>query len=146
MQRLASWFLVLFVALLAGCAHQYGAYPGETQLREGKIEQITPIDIASNHHQGLGAIVGGLGGLGIGSLIGGGSGRDVAMVLGAIGGAVAGNEIQRQNAQPIPGQQIIVRLYSGVLVQVTQPLGPYLQLGQPVFVEGFGESARVIPR
>lgn len=146
MQRITSWLLVVMLAFTAGCAHHHGSQSGETQLREGRIEQITPIDIASNHHQGLGAVLGGLGGLGIGSLIGGGSGRDVAMVVGAIGGAVAGNEVQRRNAQPIPGQQIIVRLYNNVLVQVTQPMGPFLQVGQPVFVEGYGENARVVPR
>ena len=68
--------------------------------------------------------MGGLGGLGIGSLIGAGTGRDVAMVVGAIGGAVAGNEVQKRHDQPIPGQQIIVRLNSGVLVQVIQPMEP----------------------
>ena len=102
------------------------------------------MQIQSNHHRGIGAIVGGLGGLGIGSLIGAGTGRDVAMVVGTLGGALVGNEVQKKQDQPVPGQQIIVRVKSGVLVAVTQPTNPDLKIGQRVYIEGNGEGARVI--
>jgi outer membrane lipoprotein SlyB len=115
-------------------------------VREGTIEQITPVQLQSSHHTGVGAVVGGVAGLGIGSLIGDGSGRDVARVLGAVGGAVAGNEIQKRYEQPMAGEQIVVRTRSGVLVSVTQPVAPGLRVGQRVYVEGNGESARVVPR
>ena len=118
----------------------------EQEIRSGVIEQITEVQIPTNHHRGLGAVVGGLGGLGIGSLIGAGTGRDVAMVLGTLGGAVLGNNVQKKYDQPEPGQQIIVRLKSGVLVMVTQPTNPGLRPGQAVYVEGNGDGARVIPR
>lgn len=147
MKRLAVLCTSLVTALLlTACATPGGAQPGAVEIRQGVIEQITSVQIPTNHHQGLGAVIGGLGGLGIGSLIGAGTGRDVAMVVGAVGGAVIGNEVQKKNDQPVPGQQIIVRVSSGVLVQVTQPLGPSLFVGQRVYVEGSGESARVMPR
>ena len=127
MKRLAGLLSAAATALvLTACAAPGGGQPGAVEIRTGVIEQITPVQIPTNHHRGLGAVVGGLGGLGIGSLIGAGTGRDVAMVVGAIGGAVAGNEVQKRHDQPIPGQQIIVRLASGVLVQVIQPMGPAL--------------------
>src|SRR5215471_1953260 len=119
---------------------------GETEVRQGVIEQITETQLQTNHHRGLGAIIGGLGGLGIGSLIGGGTGRDVAMVAGTLGGALLGNNVQKRYDQPVPGQQIIVRLKSGVLVQITQPANPNLRPGQQVYVEGSGEGARVVPQ
>jgi outer membrane lipoprotein SlyB len=119
---------------------------GESEVRQGVIEQITDTQLQSNHHRGVGAIVGGLGGLGIGSLIGGGTGRDVAMVAGTLGGALVGNEIQKRHEQPVPGQQIIVRVKSGVLVQITQPANPKLRQGQRVLIEGSGEGARVVPQ
>jgi outer membrane lipoprotein SlyB len=122
------------------------AATGEAEIRQGVIEQITQMDLPTNQHRGLGAIIGGLGGLGIGSLIGGGTGRDVAMVAGTLGGALFGNEIQKRRDQPEPGQQIIVRLKNGVLVQITQPLDPNLRVGQRVYIEGHGESARVMPQ
>ncbi|MET0543114.1 MAG: glycine zipper 2TM domain-containing protein [Variovorax sp.] len=131
--------------MLAACAAP-GSAPGAMQIRQGTIEQITPTTLQSSHHAGVGAIVGGLGGLGIGSLIGGGTGRDVAMVVGAIGGAVAGNEIQKKYDQPVPAQQFMVRTYSGVLVAITQPVTPGLRVGQRVYIEGTGESARVMPQ
>ena len=130
---------------LAACAAP-GPQPGEIEIRRGVIEQITAVQIASNHHQGVGAVVGGLAGLGIGSLIGGGTGRDVAMVVGAVGGALAGNEVQKKHDQPIAGQQIIVRTTNGVLVAVTQPVGPSLRVGQRVYLEGNGDATRVVPQ
>jgi outer membrane lipoprotein SlyB len=141
-----TWRVLAFTLLLAVLAAPLARaqQPGAIEIRQGVVEQITPTQITSNHHRGVGAVVGGLGGLGIGSLIGGGTGRDVAMVLGTIGGMFAGNEIQRRNDQPVPAQQVIVRLKSGVLVAVTQPVDPALRTGQKVYVEGNGEGARVV--
>jgi len=136
---LSSLFLLAPVQALA-------QQPGEMEIRQGVIEQITDVQLQSNHHRGLGAIVGGLGGLGIGSLIGAGTGRDVAMVAGTLGGALFGNNIQKRYDQPTPGQQIIVRVKSGVLVQITQPANPNLRPGQAVYIEGNGEDARVVPQ
>jgi outer membrane lipoprotein SlyB len=139
-----AFAVMLFLALTSELAA--AQQPGEMEIRQGVIEQITEIPLPSNHHRGVGAIVGGLGGLGIGSLIGGGTGRDVAMVAGALGGALLGNNVQKRYDQPIRGQQVIVRVTSGVLVQVTQPVDPGLRPGQRVYIEGSGEGARVIAR
>ena len=140
-------FVVVFAAVLmaVGCAEPTTSYE-VGDIRQGIIEQITPVNLTNNQNQGLGAILGGAAGVGLGSLIGSGTGRDVAMIAGAIGGAIVGNQVQRDNTQPIPGQQIIVRTANGVLVAITQPAGPYLQVGQRVYIEGYGEGARVLPR
>lgn len=146
MHTLAKLFVGALLGLsLTACATG-GNSGGEMEIRSGKIEQINPAQITSSHHSGLGAIVGGLGGLALGSLIGNGTGRDVAMAAGAIGGALAGNEVQKNYDQPKPGEQIIVRLKSGVLVSVTQPISSVLQVGEAVFVEGSGTDARVVPQ
>jgi len=142
--RLSSYVFGGFLVFLLFIGQASSQQPGEVEIRQGVIEQITPMQLQSNHHRGVGAIVGGLGGLGIGSLIGGGTGRDVAMVAGALGGALFGNEIQKKNDQPVPGQQVIVRVKSGVLVAVTQPVNPNLRTGQRVYIEGAGDGARVI--
>ena len=142
--RNAAAAATLALALTA-CATP-GSQPGEMEIRQARIEQITAVQLPSNHHQGLGAVIGGAAGLGIGSLIGGGTGRDVAMVAGAIGGALIGNEVQKKNEQPVAGQQIIVRTNSGVLVSVTQPTTPGLFVGQRVYIQGNGEGARVTPQ
>ena len=145
-QKITSYLSAMVLVLtLAACAAPGGG-PGEVEIRSGTIEQITPVEIRSNQHTGVGAIVGGLAGLGIGSLIGGGTGRDVAMVVGTIGGAIAGHKVQQHYTQPLAGQQIIVRTSNGVLVSVTQPANPALRQGQKVYIEGSGEDARVVVR
>ena len=145
-QRFSAYLSALALALtLTACAAP-GTTSGELEIRSGVIEQITPVEIKSGTPRGVGAVVGGLAGLGIGSLIGGGTGRDVAMVLGAVGGAVAGHEVQKRRDQPVAGQQIIVRTSKGVLVSVTQETNPSLRKGQSVFIEGNGEDARVVAR
>jgi outer membrane lipoprotein SlyB len=144
--RLSSYATAGMLALMAVSGQASGQQPGAMEIRQGVIEQITPAQLQSNQHRGIGAIIGGLGGLGIGSLIGGGTGRDVAMVAGALGGALLGNEVQKKRDQPEPGQQVIVRLRSGVLVAVTQPVDARLSAGQRVYIEGSGEGARVIPQ
>jgi outer membrane lipoprotein SlyB len=68
------------------------------------------------------------------------------MIAGAIGGALVGNEVQRNNTQPIPGEQIIVRTRNGVLSRSRNRSGPPLQVGQRVYLQGSGESTRVIPQ
>ena len=145
-QKISSYISAMALALtLAACAAP-GGQPGDVEIRTGTIEQITPVQLQSNHQIGVGAVVGGLAGLGIGSLIGGGTGRDVAMVLGTVGGAVVGNQVQKKYEQPVMGQQIIVRTSTGVLVSVTQPTNPNLRQGQRVYIEGSGEDARVVLR
>ena len=146
LNRLSSFAFATVLAMMLTAGQAFGQQPGEQEIRQGVIEQITQMDLPTNQHRGLGAIIGGLGGLGIGSLIGGGTGRDVAMVAGTLGGALLGNEVQKRRDQPEPGQQIIVRLRSGVLVQITQPLNPNLRVGQRVYIDGHGEDARVIPQ
>jgi outer membrane lipoprotein SlyB len=145
-QKFTSYLSAILLALaLTACATPSNT-PGEVEIRSGVIEQITQVELSNSHPTGLGAVVGGIAGLGIGSLIGAGTGRDVAMVLGTVGGAIAGNQVQKHYERPEPGQQIIVRLTSGVLVSVTQPAVSGLFQGQKVFVEGSGENARVVPR
>jgi outer membrane lipoprotein SlyB len=144
LNRLSPFALASLLAFMLIAELAFAQQPGEMEIRQGVIEQITDVQLPTNHHRGLGAIIGGLGGLGIGSLIGGGTGRDVAMVAGTLGGALLGNNIQKKYDQPLPGQQIIVRLKSGVLVAITQPADPGLRLGQRVYIEGNGEGARVI--
>ena len=146
MLRRFSYTFASLLALILAAGQASGQQPGAMEIRQGVIEQITEVQLQSNHHRGVGAIVGGLGGLGIGSLIGGGTGRDVAMVAGALGGALFGNNLQKRYDQPVPGQQIIVRVKSGVLVAITQPVDPNLRTGQAVYIEGSGEGARVIPQ
>ena len=102
MMRIGATALALVFSLgLTACATP-GAQPGEMEIRRGTIEQISAVQLPSNHHQGVGAVVGGLTGLGIGSLIGGGTGRDVAMIAGTIGGALSVTRCRKSTTSRCP--------------------------------------------
>ena len=140
---------LLFSLLLSACAavDAGSGGPGEMEIRSGRIEQIVPTQMQTNHDSGVGAILGGLSGVGLGSLIGQGTGRDVAMVAGALAGAAGGNYAEKKHYdQPQEAQQVIVRVKNGVLVSVTQPINPALKQGMAVYVEGAGNEARVVPQ
>jgi len=144
--RFCSYVMSAVLVSMLFTSAAVGAKSGETEIRSGVIEQISEVQIKSNHHRGIGAVVGGIAGLGLGSLIGGGTGHDVAMVAGAVGGALTGNKVQKNYDKPVSGQQIIVRTTSGVLVSVTQSENPGLSKGQKVYIEGNGEGAHVRPQ
>ena len=148
MKRILTAFLVMVMAVtLAGCAGGgTGGGSAPVEVRQGRIEQITAVQLDHPHQLGVGAILGGVGGAALGSLIGAGTGRDVAIAVGAIAGAVGGQYAQNRYASKQQGQQVVVRLTSGVLVVVTQKTNPALYVGQNVYVEGSGPDATVLPR
>ncbi|MBV7566323.1 glycine zipper 2TM domain-containing protein [Pseudomonas sp. PDM27] len=150
MKAILSWLTVALATVLISACSAVGSNEGgagEMEIRSGKIEQISLTQMQTNHDSGVGAVLGGLGGLGIGSLIGSGTGRDVAMVAGALAGAVGGNYAEKKKYdQPVAAQQVIVRVKSGVLVSVTQPINPALSKGMNVYIEGSGNNARVLPQ
>jgi len=134
----------LLALMVASCATPGGGSSAPVEIRQGRIEQITEVQLVHPHQLGVGAILGGIGGAAIGSLVGGGSGRDVAVAIGALGGAAAGNYAQDKYQSKQPGQQIIVRLNSGVLVVITQAANYSLAVGERVYVEGSGSTAHVV--
>ena len=143
----AATIVCLLAVMLVSCASTGGGSTAPAEIRQGRIEQITNVQLEHPHELGIGAILGGVGGAAIGSLVGGGSGRDVAIAIGALGGAVGGQYAQNKYESKQPGQQIIVRLVSGVLVVVTQaPPNASLTVGEGVYVEGSGSSAHVVPQ
>lgn len=141
--RMKAGLAMASLILFAGCAT-----PNEPlEIRMGKIEQISNVQLSSGRQLGIGAVLGaGAGGL-LGSLVGGGTGRDLAIVAGALGGAFAGSTIERDHNDKELTQQVVVRVESGVLVVVNQqPADPNLRVGQKVFIEGKGNHARIVPR
>ena len=77
----------------------------------GVIESVREVD-AKGQGSGLGAVGGGvLGGL-LGNQVGAGRGKDVMTVVGVVGGAVAGNEVEKR-VKTTKSYDVTVRLNDG---------------------------------
>lgn len=99
--------------------------------RIGTVESVVQ-DTVQNVNTTAGTIGGALVGGGLGSLIGGGTGQTVATVVGAIGGAYAGNQMA-QRSQTIVWR-ITVRYDDGALATIQQTTAPGLRPGDRVRV------------
>ena len=96
------------------------------------IEDVREVEIAGKT-SGAGAIGGAVVGGVIGHQVGGGRGKDVATVLGALGGGLAGNQIEK-SAKKTMEYQIYVRYEDGTKGLFTQPTPPSWRVGDKVKV------------
>lgn len=96
----------------------------------GVIESVREVE-KKGEGSGLGAAVGGVAGGVLGHQTGGGRGRDVMTVLGAIGGAVAGNAIEK-NAKKLKSYEIDIRFDDGSSRLIAQDNPPAWRSGDKV--------------
>ena len=96
------------------------------------IEEVREVEKAGQA-SGAGAVGGAVVGGVIGHQMGGGRGRDVATVLGALGGGLAGNQIEK-NAKKTVEYQIIIRYEDGSKGLFTQATPPSWRAGDKVKV------------
>jgi outer membrane lipoprotein SlyB len=96
----------------------------------GVIESVREIE-KKGEGSGLGAAVGGVAGGVLGHQTGGGRGKDVMTVLGAIGGAFAGHQIEK-NAKAAKSYEIAIRFEDGSNRVVNQDNPPAWHLGDRV--------------
>jgi outer membrane lipoprotein SlyB len=80
----------------------------------------------------IGGVLGGV----VGNQFGHGNGRAAMTVLGAAGGAVAGNNIERNMNKRIVGYRVSVRLDNGQTRTFTEARLDGLRVGDRVRVEG----------
>jgi outer membrane lipoprotein SlyB len=104
----------------------------------GVVEAVTPFE-KKGEGTGIGAVAGGVIGGVVGNQVGGGNGRKAMTVLGAVGGGMAGHEIEkRQRATTL--YAVKVRMEDGSLRSVTQSTAP--TVGQKVTLDGTEIKAR----
>ncbi|WP_233080527.1 glycine zipper 2TM domain-containing protein [Rheinheimera soli] len=128
---------VLSLAPLAGCSSagqnvQQSVAPAE---QIGSVSSIQVIAL-DNRSSGGGAVLGAVLGGVIGNQFGRGSGRKVATGVGVIGGAVAGNQVERNNKTANEIYRVTVNFDNGRTQQFDyQNIGD-LRLGDRVRVAG----------
>src|SRR5882672_5266642 len=102
----------------------------------GVVESVKEITTPGDGGSGVGAIGGGIAGAVLGHQFGQGSGKKIMTVLGAVGGALAGKEIEKQH-NATKHWEVSVRLDDGSHQTLSSPSLPYWHAGDRVrFLDG----------
>jgi outer membrane lipoprotein SlyB len=144
-----SFWLVLAVVLLAGCASGRGGSDYERsetrrayEVRMGVVVGVRPVRIEGTE-SGVGAATGSIVGGIAGSHAGRGRGSVVGAVLGAVAGGIAGAATE-EAATRENGIEVTVRLDSGRTIALVQTdKGEQFIVGERVRVLESGRQARV---
>jgi outer membrane lipoprotein SlyB len=96
----------------------------------GTVDSIRPVEV-HGEATGLGAVAGGLTGAVVGHQLGNGRGQDAMTVIGAAGGAVAGNQIEKNVNKRIV-YRVTVRMDDGSFRTVSQASAPAFAVGDKV--------------
>lgn len=144
----SSLIALAVAAALAGCvAPGYqqpvgGSYPGTgatspAYAQYGRVSNVEYMR-GGGASQGVGgAVVGGVVGGLAGHQVGGGSGRTAATIIGAVGGALIGNALERNMSGS--GQdfyRVTVQLDNGSVRSFDYAQAPNVQIGERVRLEG----------
>ena len=148
--RKLTFVLAFFATVfLSGCATSLGGASFgqadsrvEQRVRFGTVHSVRDVSLEGSSMAGTlaGGLLGGL----AGSALGGGSGQKIMTMLGALGGAYAGNAFQKSATESL-GQEITIRLENGEFVAITQEKDAAVALkkGDSVRIVGSGRSTRV---
>lgn len=98
----------------------------------GVIESVRAVT-KKGEGSGVGAVAGGVIGAALGNQVGGGNGRKAMTVIGAVGGGVAGHEIEKR-AKSTTVHQVTIRMDDGSVRNLEQANAP--AVGARVQVEG----------
>lgn len=98
----------------------------------GVVESVRAVT-KKGEGSGVGAVAGGVVGAALGNQVGKGNGRTAMTVLGAIGGGVAGNEIEKRTKSTTV-QQVTIRMDDGSVRTIEQSSAP--AVGARVQIEG----------
>ena len=138
MKQLIISTMVASTLLLGACATRSDnrtIYVEDSErVQFGYVEGVSFVQ-ASGSSSGGGAIVGGIIGGVVGHQIGSGRGNTAATIAGAAGGALIGNEVEK-NRNVTDRVEVRVRLDSGTRVTYTQENPRDFQTGDRVRIEG----------
>ena len=105
----------------------------------GVVESVRAVK-RKGEGSGVGAVAGGVLGAAVGNQFGKGNGRSAMTVLGAVGGGLAGHEVEKQ-VKSTTVQQVTVRMDDGSTRTIEQSTAP--AVGQRVQVQG--KTLKAIP-
>lgn len=100
----------------------------------GSVASVELVEVKGDSPNIIGTIAGGLLGGVIGHQVGGGRGKDLATVVGAVGGAYAGNRVENSRDKT-KVYRVAVRLEGGAMQNFDYANDPAVQVGTRVKVE-----------
>jgi outer membrane lipoprotein SlyB len=133
-RRAATVFTASLTLLLAACSTPPAFQVTQPSTRDGVVESITQGAVQNGNATGgaiAGAVIGGL----LGNQVGGGRGQTAATVVGAAGGAFAGNQMATRQTNV---WQIGIRYDDGSRATIEQTSAPALRIGDRVRVSANG--------
>ena len=98
----------------------------------GVVESVRSVT-KKGQGTGLGAVAGGVVGAAVGNQVGKGNGRTAMTVLGAVGGGLAGNEVEKR-ARSVTVHEVRVRMDDGTVRTIEQAQPAHA--GERVIVQG----------
>ena len=131
----------LLAGLVSGCATQQPRYqqpapaPSAAYVQYGQVTSVESVR-GEGASVGKGAILGGIAGAVLGHQVGSGSGKDAATVVGIVGGALIGNEIEKRNQSAPDFIRVSVRFDNGTQRSFDYAQAVDLRVGDRVRVEG----------
>ncbi|MES2978157.1 MAG: glycine zipper 2TM domain-containing protein [Pseudomonadota bacterium] len=117
------------------------SYPqGQTDPNYVEYGRVTAVDVVRTQEQGrgtgAGAVIGGVAGGVVGNQIGSGTGRDVARIAGIVGGALAGNAIERNaRTETREAYRVMLQMDNGARREYDVPATGDLRVGDRVRVQ-----------
>jgi outer membrane lipoprotein SlyB len=108
--------------------------PAVDRGRIGSVASIEPIH-ERPQGTGAGAVIGGVLGAVVGNQFGHGAGRAGMTGVGAVGGAIAGNNLERNHREAITGYRVSIRLDNGTTRSFERSQVGGLQVGDRVRVD-----------
>ncbi len=112
-----------------------GTYSGYGVVQSIDLVQQQPSTGIGGTGIGVGAIAGAVVGGILGNQVGGGVGNTAATVLGAAGGAYAGNEVEKRNQQQVNAYKFTIRMNDGSYQTLTQSTNADVRVGDRVVIE-----------
>lgn len=125
MKKIISSMLIVASLSLVGCANMQ---TNSTPIKQAMVIGVQSTYITINDPNLTGAAVGGITGGVIGHQFGKGNGRTAMTVLGALGGAAVGSQVNAQKT--VPGYAVTIRNNEGEVITFNNQ--NYIPVGQVV--------------
>ncbi len=143
--RAAAAALTLALGMVAGGCATHSTMrqpaPATAGVQYGQVQSVELVK-AQSQTTGVGAVAGGVIGAVLGHQVGSGSGRDAATGVGLVGGALIGNELEKNRRGATDFQRIAVRFDNGAVRSYDLPESAALRVGDRVRVEN-GQVVRL---